>query len=1650
MSSIDERIVSIKFNNAQFEAGVRSTMGSLDGLKKSLNFSAGISALGDLDKAGKSVNLKLNNTGFDASVKGVVDSANNLKSNLKFDGVTRSLSDLDNAGRKVNLKLDATAFQNGAKGIVDAATTIKNNMNFESAERGFGILKSSVQNFSMSNVISNVKDGVKALGELELAAGDIDLGSVANNVENLSKKFEGLGVIGLGVLASLGAKALDAGINMAKGLLAPMQDGLREYETNMNSIQTIMANTQSKGTTMNEVNAALAELNTYSDKTIYNFSEMARNIGTFTSAGMGLKESTAAIKGISNLAALSGSNSEQASTAMYQLSQAMSTGVVKLQDWNSVVNAGMGGEVFQNALKETARNQGQNVDALIEKNGSFRDSLQEGWLTDKVMMETLSKMTGDLSREQLAAMGYNDDQIAGIMKMAETASDAATKIKTFSQLVGTIAETAGSGWSQSFSIVLGDFEEAKELFTHINDIIGKMQNDSAKARNDMLQGWKDKGGRAEGVLAVKAAFDVLLGVMTPIKEALNEVFPPDGGQGLYVLTKAICIFIQALIPGVAATALIKNSFKLLFTVIKIGLDIIKGALSVVVAFFKAFATGGDSISGSMQPLTDMLGKLTTSLANSKFVENFFTGLASVATTLGGALGRVVPIVMQLAGALYQLGYDISGYAMHYTSKFARVVGSELVSGLKVGIEFFYKIVEVVLLFVSSLSEGVDVAMTRVRERMESFGRLGDSIARMWDQAREAGAKAWEAMKPLREAISNMFNDIKNEIKNALSDVNFDDTLDVVNTGLLVGLVLLFKNFFKKITGMGNGVRDGLMSSLTGGMDAINGVLDQLTGTLSAMQANLKAGTLVKIATAIGIMALSVVVLSMIDSAKLTKALIAIGVMVKILTGAMLALDAMSQGNGFLKIPFIAASMILLAVALTILTIPVLILSRLSWNELIKGLAGVGALMYTMSKAVESMAQNPADLIATGVGLIAVAVAIRILADAVAVMGTLDTVSLIKGLGSVIIVLMALTKTVESMAANPADLIATGLGLMAVAVAVKILASAVGDFGGMDIATIIQGIIAMGLVLKALEGFTKGVGDVKGMISTAIGLVLVGVAMKVMASAIGDMGSMDVGTLAKGLTTLAISMGVISFAMAMMPDNMVAKAAGLVLVAIALKLIASAIQDMGGMSWEEIAKGLTVLAASLILIAAATMLMSGALAGAAAIFIVAAGLSLLAPVLLQLGNMSWEQIGMGMAALAAAFIVLGLGALALSPVIPSIIALGIGIALLGVGFMSFGIGVALFSVGLAAIGLAVSTAGPALILFVGSILALIPLAMTELGKGIVAFAGVIGNAAPIFLDAFTKLLMALLQAIDTIFPKLMDTLWKVITGLVSLLVLAVPLFVDGGLKIITGILTGIANNIGKLIDAATRVITEFIDGIARNLPRIIQSAANLIVSFVEGLAAAVRNNSDRMSTAGLDLAQAIIEGMANGIAKGVTRVVNAIKDMAGSAVEGAKNLLGIHSPSRVFFGIGQNVDEGFANGIDKYSSLVSDAVRGVGGSAIDTLKDTMSNIDTIVGDNVDLSPTIKPVLDLSAIKKDSSLIGGMIAPQPLSLNGTYDKAATLAVQARTIKESKTITPEEAAAANSGDSITFNQYNNSPKELSRAEIYRQTKNQLASVK
>ena len=399
--------------------------------------------------------------------------------------------------RVVELQFDNANFERNAKESISTLDKLKEKLSFKRTGEGLKELEDRVAKFTMK--------------------------PLEDAVEGVRVKFTLLDNFVWNFFDRISNKILDVGKNLVSAFtIDPIKTGFQEYETQINAVQTILANTQSKGSTLDDVNEALDKLNKYADLTIYNFTEMTRNIGTFTAAGVGLQDATDAIQGIANLAAVSGSTSQQASVAMYQLSQALSAGSLKLQDWNSVVNAGMGGEVFQNALKQTAREYGIAVDSIIEKAGTFRESLKDGWITSEILTTTLKKMTvtgadeylaklTGISQQHIAAMheeaassadmekGFRDlakelaatgkvteEQAYQLLNMSTTAQDAATKVKTFSQLMDTLKEAAQSGWTQTWKLIVGDFGEAKELFTFLSDTFSGLINESSDARNAIV------------------------------------------------------------------------------------------------------------------------------------------------------------------------------------------------------------------------------------------------------------------------------------------------------------------------------------------------------------------------------------------------------------------------------------------------------------------------------------------------------------------------------------------------------------------------------------------------------------------------------------------------------------------------------------------------------------------------------------------------------------------------------------------------------------------------------------------------------------------------------------------------------------------------------------------------------------------------------------------------------------------------------------------------------------------------------------------------------------------------------------------------------------------------------------------------------------
>lgn len=1261
--------------------------------------------------------------------------------------------------RVVEMRFDNKQFEQNIQTSLSSLDKLKKSLNLEGAAKG----------------LETVNDAAnKCSGNMS---------PLSNAVETVRVRFSALEVMAITALQNITNSALAAGKNLVSAFtIDPIKTGFEEYETQINAVQTILANTSSKGTTLDQVNNALDELNHYADMTIYNFTEMTRNIGTFTAAGVDLDTSVAAIKGIANLAAVSGSNSQQASTAMYQLSQALAAGTVKLQDWNSVVNAGMGGQVFQDALKETAKVHGIAIDEMIKDEGSFRETLSKGWLTSDILTETLAKFTGDLNEDQLRTMGYADDQIKSIMEMGKTANDAATKVKTFTQLFDTLKEAAQSGWTQSWEIIVGDFEEAKELLTEVSDTFSAVINASADARNKMLQDWKDLGGRTMMIEAVKNVFEGLVSVVKPVREAFHEIFPPMTGKQLADITERVRDLTAKFKMGEESSKNLKNTFKGVFA-----------ALDIVGQAFKAVAGGVGELIGLFLPAGNGVLSLTGS-----FGEYLVKLDETVKKTdvFGKAVSTVVDIVKTAITFVKTAGEKVKEFGKAAGEKFDFP-----------GFELFHSFLERVHDRMVQIGDGAGKMKSGV---IVAFEMMGEALEKCkFLKVMEA---LWIAVKVIAGGIADAVGTMMGTLAEKLGNADFSGVLDILNSIAVGGIAVSISKFLKSVTEP--------LEGLNGVLEGVTGILDGVRGCFEAYQTNLKAGTLLKIGAAIALLAGSIVAISLIDSDKLSASLGAITVLFANLLGAMAIFNKISSDTG--KVSKACTAMIAMSVAVSILAGALKKVSDLDWGELARGLVGIAGLTAIVVASSKAMASGQKQVMKGATSLIIFGVAIKILASACKDLSRLQWDELGRGLTGVG-VLFAEIAVFLRVAKFNGKMISTATGIVILSAAMKVLASACKDFGQMEWSEIGKGLAGIGGLLAELAVFTNLAGNAKHVMSTGVALIAIGAAMKIFASAVKDFGQLQWDEIGRGLTAMGGALAEVAIAVNLMPKNMIGIGTGLVIVGGALEIIANCMSKFGGMQWEEIGRGLTVMGGALAELAISLNFMKGTLGGSAALLVASGALAVLAPVLSILGALSWEAIAKGLISIAGAFTIIGVAGAVLTPLVPTILALSGAFALIGVGVLTIGAGLLAAGTGLSALAIgftALATAGAAgataivaaLTVIVTGIAGLIPAVLTKVGEGIIAICKVIAAGAPAIGEAVKAVVLTLIDVFVSCVPQLADGALQLVVGVLAALVTYTPQIVDLAFKFLIGILEGIASNLPSLIKAGVDVLVAFFAGI----------------------------------------------------------------------------------------------------------------------------------------------------------------------------------------------------------------------------------------------
>ena len=1443
------------------------------------------------------------------------------------------------------------------------------------------------------------EDSAKGFESISKAAGKVDMSVLSNGVETVRLKFSALEMAALKIMSNIEDSVINAGKKIANALtIEPITTGFQEYETQINATQTILANTQKEGATINDVNRALDELNKYADLTIYNFTEMTRNIGTFTAAGVNLDTSVNAIQGIANLAAVSGSTSQQASTAMYQLSQALASGTVKLMDWNSVVNAGMGGQVFQDALKTTARIHGIAIDEMITDEGSFRETLQNGWLTSDILTETLQHFTefsDTYNEESLKRQGYNEEEIAEIKQLGITATDAATKVKTFSQLWDVMKETAQSGWSATWKIIVGDFEEAKSTLTEFSEALNAPLEAASEARNAVLRsGFSSGWGQLlnEGIEDTEGFKEALISLGKEANPELETLIEEAGG------------FAESLKSGWVTSDMLAKGIENL-TAKTAGLSdeqleelgYTRDQVTTLENLNEKVKAGGIDLEDYAMKIGRMSGRENIIVA----LKTAFEKLSSAASVVSTEFREIFPAVT--GKQVYDLTVRIKDFVSGLT------VGDEALEKFKMTFKGAFAGIDIVWQLIKSLADGIGrlikaispagdgllsmssslgewlVQLDESIKKNDTFTKALDKICDFAEKAKtgisEFGKKLKETFhipdfEQIKQTVSELFTSLKGrfetpgldalysllartkEIVVAIKDrfVDFFSTIGNVasSSGILDILGAIWEAGINIVKDLGGGLADIVAAFFKGLTDIdFSGVLDTLNGiTLIGIGAGIKK--FIK---------------------KLTGGLGDIGDIGESIKKAFDGLRGTLQAY---QNSLNADALLKIAGAIGIMAGSLILIAGIDSERLAGAVTGitflVGELVAAMKilNAGDSSNKSRGGLLGMFLGkggsdgssqLIAIAAAVGILSLALSGLGKLDDEQLGKGLGAITMIMTELVAASKLLASDGKKSIKGMSQMILLAFSLKIFVSVCKGLGAMSWEEILKGITGIGTILLEFAGFQELMKLIKPkkMVSSALSLVLIGAALEIFANVCKKFSGMTWPDLGKagvaiaGILALASGFSLLSG----MAKHMTSSSVALVIIGAALEILANVCTKFAGMDWTGLAKagvaitGILALSAGFVLLAGRS---SNILAASSALLIIAAAIRVLTPALQEFGQMSAGEIVKSLVMLAGAFTVIGIAGLALKRLVPAILYLGAAFALVGIGCLSLGAGLTLIATGISALGVSIAAAATGIVSGIGviilGILDLVPAIIDQCRDIIVSVCNLVIESAPTIGEAIKSLVLTTCDVLIECVPQIVETVLLLLESLLDSLVAHTPTIVD------------------SLFD----FLIALINGVAERMPDLIAAGVNLVMSLLQGIVDALN---------GLDTETLVTAVLAVGMLVALMSVLSGVAALVGPAMVGVLAVGAVITElSLVLAAIGglskiPGISELISDGGQFLQTIGTAIGQFIGGIVGGLLEGVTSSFPQIGTDLSDFMTNLQPFID-GAKGIDSTVLDGVTA------------------------------------------------------------------------
>lgn len=1220
------------------------------------------------------------------------------------------------------------------------------------------------------------------------------IGQLGTKIDAIGNKFTTLGVVGFTALQRITNAAIDTGIALAKSLSV---DQVSAGWSKFGSKTSSVATLVAQGNALEDVNEQLDRLNWFTDETSYNFVDMVSNIAKFTASGKDLKESVTAMEGIANWAALSGQNAATASRAMYQLSQAMGAGIMRKEDYKSIQNASMDTDEFRQKALDAAVALG-----TLKKNsdGTYKSLMASG---NAARNFTKSQFAENLTE----GLWFTSDVM---MKVFQDYSSAVEQIYEYADEKGITASQAIDELGDKVDAFgLKAFKAAQEARTWGDAV------DSVK--DAVSTGWMN-------------TFELIFGnqeeatkLWTDLANAMYDVFASGGEARNELLADW---------KNLGGRDELLSGFWNIWDATGKILGSIKDAFRDI--FPKETALNLVKITRSFSEFTE---KLIVSDETADKIRRTFSGLFAILDIGKSILSGLYTGFKNVLSALIPAGSGIlditAGFGDFLTALAESVRKSEIFSTV-IG-----TITTIIAKFVSTirnLVSGVNITLPKIDEfsdKLEWLKQIFISIAR---------------------AADNVFSTISSRIEKMTSRssslITPENLLGFANIGLLFSIGSEIKSFFSS--------GSSVFKNIDGMFKGIDELLKGLNSTLEVWQKSKQADTLKTIAVAIAILSASLIGLSMVDPVGLASGLLGITVLFKELITALATLDKVFNAKSLMKLSQLSIIMVTASAAIVILSTAVKKLGDLKWSELLKGLAGTGALLFMLTESMDTFIGTKKD-------------------------------RFIKG----------------------------AAGLMALAVAVRILASSVSALGSLDIPMLVKGLASVGVILLELVGFTKFADHFS--VFSGVGLIALATSLMIMSSAVKSLGVLDIKTLGEGLGGIAVALLEISLAVNHMPWNLISIGLGLIAVSAGLNIMAKALISIGSMGIKEIGKGLLGLGGSLAILVVSVNAMKGALLGVAAMVLVANAMNTLSKALERLGSMSLPEIGLALLALVGSIAAFAGAAALLTPILPAMVALAAVMTLIGVASLGVGVGISALASGLTMLVAMGSTGIKMLVSAAESLIQLIPTILEQFGRGLVALSEIIGDNVPTFVQSGIKLVTGLLDGLTECLPKM----------------------IEAGIKLLTGLLGGIRDNIGEMVEMGIDIVINFLNGIMSKLQDVANAAFDIIITFINTIGTTIKTRTPELVEAFVQLGKDVVSGLISGIKSLATGVFDSIRNVGENVLETLRQVFDSHSDSKETISIGHDFDNGLATGITDNQDRVGRAVQDTASLAVQKARETMT-------------------------------------------------------------------------------------------------------------